>query len=38
MKSRIFLSGLILMALFFAACANGEIVNGQAKEATFVVR
>jgi hypothetical protein len=38
MKSRIFLSGLILMALFFAACVNGEIINGQVEEATFVVR
>ena len=36
MKSRIILSGLILMTLIFVACVNGEMVNGQA-EATFVV-
>ena len=36
MKRRIVLSGLILIALFFVASVNGEVVNGQA-EATFVV-
>ena len=36
MKRRIILSGLILVSLFFAACVNGEMVNGQA-EATFMV-
>jgi len=38
MNRRIFLSGLILMTLFFAACVNGKMVNSQAEEATFVVR
>ena len=37
MKSRIILSGLILMSLFFVTSVNGEMVNSQA-EATFVVR
>ena len=37
MKRRIFLSGLILITLFFAACVNGKMVNGRA-EATFAVR
>ena len=36
MKRRIILSGFILIALFFAACVNGKMVDGQA-EATFVV-
>ena len=37
MKRLIVLSGLILSALFLAACVTGEMVNGQA-EATFIVR
>lgn len=37
MKRRMIFSGLILSALFLAACVNGEMVTGQA-EATFVVR
>ena len=36
MKSRVILSGFILMNLFFAACVNGAMVNGQV-EATFEV-
>ena len=36
MKRRIILSGFILIALFFAACVNGKMVDGQA-EATFEV-
>jgi hypothetical protein len=36
MKRRIIVAGLILATLFFAACATGEMVAGQA-EATFVV-
>ena len=38
MKRRIVLSGLILIALFFVACVNGEMVNGQEAEITFVVK
>jgi hypothetical protein len=36
MKSRIILSGLILISLFFVAGANGGMVNDRA-EANFVV-
>jgi len=38
MKSLFIVSGLILIALFFVACVNGETVNNQTAEATFVVR
>ena len=37
MKKQIILSGMILIALFFASCVSGEMVKGQA-ETTFVVR
>jgi predicted small secreted protein len=37
MKRLFIVSGLILVALLFAACVNGETVNGQTAEATFVV-
>jgi PBP1b-binding outer membrane lipoprotein LpoB len=38
MKKLVIVSSLILIALFFVACVNGETVNSQTAEATFVVR